>query len=77
VAGNRVIAAVSTRNSPAQGMMQREPVESSPGISQLQSHPMSKSNAESGTTRFSDLKLSAPLIKALDEIGYETPTPIQ
>jgi ATP-dependent RNA helicase DeaD len=38
---------------------------------------MSHSNAESGTLRFRDLKLAAPLTKALDEIGYETPTPIQ
>jgi ATP-dependent RNA helicase DeaD len=38
---------------------------------------MSKTNAESGTSRFRDLKLSAPLVKALEEIGYETPTPIQ
>lgn len=77
MAGNGVNAAVSTRNSPAQGMMQREPVESSPGIYPLQSHPMSESNAESGTARFSDLKLSAPLVRVLDELGYETPTPIQ
>lgn len=28
-------------------------------------------------TSFRDLKLSEPLIKVLDEIGYETPTPIQ
>ncbi len=26
---------------------------------------------------FRDLKLSEPLIRVLDEIGYETPTPIQ
>lgn len=30
----------------------------------------------SGTT-FRDLNLSAPLLKALDEVGYETPSPIQ
>ena len=38
---------------------------------------MSKSDAKQGTTSFRDLKLSEPLIKVLDEIGYETPTPIQ
>ncbi len=38
---------------------------------------MSKSDAKPSTTSFRDLGLSAPLIKVLDEIGYETPTPIQ
>ena len=38
---------------------------------------MSKSDAKPGTTSFRDLKLSEPLIQVLDEIGYETPTPIQ
>ncbi len=38
---------------------------------------MSKSDAKPGATSFRDLKLSDPLIRALDEIGYETPTPIQ
>jgi ATP-dependent RNA helicase DeaD len=38
---------------------------------------MSKSDAKQGTTSFRDLKLSEPLIQVLDEIGYETPTPIQ
>ena len=38
---------------------------------------MSKTTTGPGTTRFRDLKLAAPLIQALDEIGYETPTPIQ
>ncbi len=38
---------------------------------------MSKSDAKAGTTSFQDLNLSAPLIKVLNEIGYETPTPIQ
>ena len=38
---------------------------------------MSKSDAKPGTTSFCDLKLSEPLIRVLDEIGYETPTPIQ
>ena len=28
-------------------------------------------------TTFSDLKLAEPLLKALAEEGYETPTPIQ
>ena len=27
--------------------------------------------------RFHDLKLAAPLLTALDEVGYETPSPIQ
>ena len=39
--------------------------------------PMSKTTAGPGTTRFRDLNLAVPLIQALDEIGYETPTPIQ
>ena len=38
---------------------------------------MTKSDAKPGTSSFRDLGLSAPLIKVLDEIGYETPTPIQ
>ena len=38
---------------------------------------MSKSDAKPGTTSFRELKLSEPLIRVLDEIGYETPTPIQ
>jgi len=38
---------------------------------------MPKSDARPGTTSFRDLKLSEPLILVLDEIGYETPTPIQ
>jgi ATP-dependent RNA helicase DeaD len=38
---------------------------------------MPKSDAKPGTTSFRDLKLSEPLIRVLDEIGYETPTPIQ
>jgi ATP-dependent RNA helicase DeaD len=38
---------------------------------------MSKSDAKAGTTSFRNLKLSDPLIKVLNEIGYETPTPIQ
>ena len=38
---------------------------------------MSKSDARPGTTSFRDLKLSEPLLRVLDEIGYETPTPIQ
>ena len=28
-------------------------------------------------THFSDLKLAKPLLTALDEVGYETPSPIQ
>lgn len=38
---------------------------------------MSKSDAKPGTTSFRDLNLAEPLIRVLDEIGYETPTPIQ
>ena len=38
---------------------------------------MSKSDAKPGATSFRDLKLSEPLVRVLDEIGYETPTPIQ
>ena len=38
---------------------------------------MPKSDARPGTTSFRDLKLSEPLLRVLDEIGYETPTPIQ
>lgn len=38
---------------------------------------MPKSDARPGTTSFRDLRLSEPLIRVLDEIGYETPTPIQ
>ena len=38
---------------------------------------MSKPDAKPGMTSFRDLKLSEPLIRVLDEIGYETPTPIQ
>ena len=38
---------------------------------------MKNPDAKTGMTSFRDLGLSAPLIKVLDEIGYETPTPIQ
>ncbi len=38
---------------------------------------MTQSDAKSGMTSFRDLKLSPPLVRVLDEIGYETPTPIQ
>jgi ATP-dependent RNA helicase DeaD len=50
---------------------------SSTGFFLLQSNMMSNSDARPGATSFRDLKLSAPLIRVLDEIGYETPTPIQ
>lgn len=33
--------------------------------------------AESTVTSFRELQLSAPLLQALDEVGYEKPTPIQ
>ena len=38
---------------------------------------MAQSDATPGMTSFRDLKLSPPLVRVLDEIGYETPTPIQ
>jgi len=38
---------------------------------------MPKPNAKHGSTSFRELKLAPPLIQVLDEIGYETPTPIQ
>jgi ATP-dependent RNA helicase DeaD len=31
----------------------------------------------SSLPKFSDLNLIAPLLKALDDVGYETPSPIQ
>jgi ATP-dependent RNA helicase DeaD len=34
-------------------------------------------NSKSTIPDFRSLKLAAPLLKALDEVGYETPTPIQ
>ncbi|MDH3275359.1 MAG: DEAD/DEAH box helicase [Gammaproteobacteria bacterium] len=38
---------------------------------------MTQPDARPGTPSFRDLGLSEPLIRVLDEIGYETPTPIQ
>jgi ATP-dependent RNA helicase DeaD len=38
---------------------------------------MTQSDARPGTSSFRDLGLSEPLVRVLDEIGYETPTPIQ
>jgi ATP-dependent RNA helicase DeaD len=38
---------------------------------------MPKPNAKKGSRGFRDLNLIAPLTKVLDEVGYETPTPIQ
>lgn len=38
---------------------------------------MTKPKPKSGTSSFRELKLSAPLIQALDDVGYEMPTPIQ
>jgi len=38
---------------------------------------MSKPKAKHESASFRELKLAAPLIQVLDEIGYETPTPIQ
>ncbi len=35
------------------------------------------SHSTSSDTRFADLDLPAPLLKALDEVGYEAPSPIQ
>lgn len=38
---------------------------------------MSKPKSDTVTASFSDLNLPAPLMAALDEVGYETPSPIQ
>ena len=38
---------------------------------------MPKPKAKHGSTSFRELKLAAPLIQVLDDVGYETPTPIQ
>jgi len=38
---------------------------------------MSKSSPEKETSSFRDMQLAAPLLRALDDVGYETPTPIQ
>jgi len=38
---------------------------------------MTKSSENPGGISFRDLQLSTPMIKVLDELGYETPTPIQ
>lgn len=38
---------------------------------------MSKSKSDTATPSFSDLELPPPLMAALDEVGYETPSPIQ
>ena len=38
---------------------------------------MSKPSEKPKQTSFRDLQLSAPMLKVLDELGYETPTPIQ
>jgi ATP-dependent RNA helicase DeaD len=38
---------------------------------------MSKPSESTGGTSFRELQLSAPMLKVLDELGYETPTPIQ
>ena len=35
------------------------------------------SDTKSPGRSFSDLELAAPLLKALDDVGYETPSPIQ
>src|SRR5210317_1805704 len=40
-----------------------------------QAAPMSKTRSE--TSSFRALNIAEPLLKALDEIGYETPSPIQ
>jgi ATP-dependent RNA helicase DeaD len=40
----------------------------------LQDHPMSQTDS---LPTFSELGLSAPVLEALDSIGYETPSPIQ
>lgn len=38
---------------------------------------MSKSNVTAGAASFRDLQLADPLVRVLDELGYESPTPIQ
>jgi ATP-dependent RNA helicase DeaD len=38
---------------------------------------MSESSSKPETVSFRDLKLAAPLTRVLEELGYETPTPIQ
>ena len=38
---------------------------------------MSSSDNETGSLHFRDLQLAAPLVSALEAIGYESPTPIQ
>jgi ATP-dependent RNA helicase DeaD len=43
------------------------------GLRSHQAKPMSQPKPRP----FSDLQLAAPLLKALDDVGYETPTPIQ
>ena len=56
--------------------MLRPPV-GPPLVFPRKSNMMSKSDAASSAISFRDLNLSEPLIQVLDEIGYETPTPIQ
>jgi len=38
---------------------------------------MTKSSENPGGTSFRDLQLATPMLKVLDDLGYETPTPIQ
>jgi ATP-dependent RNA helicase DeaD len=57
-------------------MMRRTQAPSLPGSRLLpQENPMSDSKTAGPT--FRDLKLPAPLLQALDQVGYETPSPIQ
>ena len=58
-------------------MMQRHAVGAPIENPRPENHKMPKPNASPGSSSFRDLNLAAPLVQALDEIGYETPTPIQ
>lgn len=58
-------------------MMQHLPAVPAGIFHNRQINQMSKTDTPPGLSRFKDLNLSAPLMQALDEIGYEMPTPIQ
>jgi len=58
-------------------MMQRHAVGAPIEIPRPENHKMPKPNATAVSCSFRDLNLAAPLIEVLEEIGYETPTPIQ
>jgi ATP-dependent RNA helicase DeaD len=48
-----------------------------PEFRRLHGHTMPKPKTTPGSPSFRELKLAPPLIQVLEEIGYETPTPIQ